>query len=200
MKTIIKNSLAASIDAKQAMLANAAMLQDIENAAMQIIAAYNNGGKVLIAGNGGSAGDAQHMTAELVARFYFDRAALAAIALTTDTSVLTAIGNDYDYASIFARQVQAHGKAGDVFIGISTSGNSPNILRALHESKEIGMFTIGLTGNDGGKMAALCSICIAVPSKDTPRIQEAHLCIEHILCQIVEQHIFKPNSHACSTA
>jgi D-sedoheptulose 7-phosphate isomerase len=190
----IKLHIADSIAVKSAILNIPAILSAIEQAAQQMIAAYRSGKKVLLAGNGGSAADAQHVAGELVARFYFDRPGLPAIALTTDTSVLTAIGNDYDYGNIFARQVQALGVDGDVFIGISTSGNSENILRTLKTCKDKGIFTIGLTSAGGGKMSAMCDLCIAVPSKDTPRIQEAHLCIEHILCYLVEQAMFSKSA------
>ena len=152
--------------------------------------AFRAGKKILIAGNGGSAADAQHFTGELVSRFYFDRPPLAAIALTTDTSVLTAIGNDYGYEDVFSRQIQALGVAGDVFIAISTSGNSPNILKALAQSKQQGLTTIGLTGRSGGMMKALCDICLCVPSESTPRIQECHLVLEHALCACIEEELF----------
>ena len=144
----------------------------------------------MIAGNGGSAADAQHIAAELVSRFYFDRPGLPSIALTTDSSMLTAIGNDYGYDQLFARQVQANGVAGDVFIGISTSGSSRNVVNALKVSKEMGLVTVGLTGETGGEMKALCDYCICVPSRETPRIQEVHILIGHILCAIVEEAMF----------
>lgn len=152
--------------------------------------AYQANGKILIAGNGGSAADAQHFAGELVSRFYFDRPPLAAIALTTDSSILTAIGNDYGYEDVFARQVQALGRSGDVFIAISTSGNSPNILKAIVAAKSIGLVVIGLTGRSGGKMKALCDICLCAPSDSTPRIQECHLLIEHCLCACIEEQLF----------
>lgn len=154
------------------------------------IAAYGRGSKILIAGNGGSAADAQHFAGELVSRFYFDRPALAAIALTTDTSILTAIGNDYGYEDVFSRQVQALGQTGDVFIAISTSGNSPNILKAIAQAKSQGLTVIGLTGHTGGKMQALCDVCLCAPSDSTPHIQECHLVIEHALCAGIEQALF----------
>lgn len=151
---------------------------------------YEHSRKILIAGNGGSAADAQHFAGELVSRFYFDRPPLAAIALTTDSSILTAIGNDYGYEDVFARQVQALGRSGDVFIAISTSGNSPNILKAIVAAKSIGLVVIGLTGRSGGKMKALCDICLCAPSDSTPRIQECHLVIEHSLCACIEEQLF----------
>jgi D-sedoheptulose 7-phosphate isomerase len=151
---------------------------------------YKNDGKILIAGNGGSAADAQHFAGELVSRFYFDRPALSAIALTTDSSIITAIGNDYGYEDVFARQVQAHGRSGDMFIAISTSGNSPNILKAIQTAKAIGLVVIGLTGQSGGKMKAMCDVCLCAPSDSTPRIQECHLFFEHTLCACIEESLF----------
>jgi len=154
------------------------------------VRAYRAQRKLLIAGNGGSAAAAQHFAGELVGRFSFDRPALAAIALTTDTSILTAIGNDYGYEDIFSRQIQAHGQSGDVFIAISTSGNSPNVLKAIDQAKALGISVIGLTGQDGGSMKSLCDICFCVPSHSTPRIQEGHLLIEHCLCACIEEELF----------
>ena len=150
-----------------------------------------SGGKVLLAGNGGSAADAQHIAGEFVSRFAFDRPGLPAIALTTDTSILTAIGNDYGYERLFARQVQAHGSEGDVFIGYSTSGKSPNVLHAFEEARSLGLVCIGLTGNRGGPMRELCDYLLEVPSADTPKIQEGHLILGHILCGLAEDEIFK---------
>jgi D-sedoheptulose 7-phosphate isomerase len=148
----------------------------------------------LLAGNGGSAADAQHIAAEFVNRFNFDRHGLPAIALTTDTSVLTSIANDYSYDRIFARQLETLGNAGDVFIGISTSGNSRNIVEALKVCKKEEIVTIGLTGSSGGQMKDLCDICIQVPSDETPRIQEVHSLIGHIVCFIVEEELFGKNN------
>jgi len=165
----------------------------VQKAVDAIVGAYQNQGKVLVFGNGGSAADAQHFAGELVSRFYFDRPGLSAFALTTDTSVLTAIGNDYGYEKVFSRQVEASAKKGDIVIGISTSGNSPNVLKGLQAAKEIGAITIGLTGQQGGAMRALCDICICAPSTSTPRIQECHLVIEHTICALVEARLFTPN-------
>ncbi|WDF54448.1 D-sedoheptulose 7-phosphate isomerase [Mucilaginibacter sp. KACC 22063] len=190
MIEIIESQISASIAAKTALLNDKTIIETISNTASLIINAYKNGKKTLLAGNGGSAADAQHISAELVARFYFDRPGLPSIALTTDTSIITAIGNDYGFERLFARQVEAQGTSGDVFIGLSTSGNSPNILQALAMCKEKGITTIGLTGGNGGKMADLCDICIKVPSNDTPRIQEAHILIGHILCYLIEEQLF----------
>ncbi len=186
----VKSQIQASIDAKQLILQDTALLDLIVEAADTIIRAYKNGKKTLFAGNGGSAADAQHLAGELVARFYFDRPGIPSIALTTDSSIITAIGNDYGFEKLFSRQVQAMGNEGDVFIGLSTSGNSPNILSALDACKEKGIFSIGLTGMTGGKMADKCDICIKVPSNDTPRIQESHILIGHILCCTIEQELF----------
>jgi D-sedoheptulose 7-phosphate isomerase len=152
--------------------------------------ALRAGNKLLIAGNGGSAADAQHLAAEFVSRFYFDRPGLAAIALTTDTSALTAIGNDYGFERLFSRQVDALGRKGDVFIGLSTSGNSPNVLAAFLECRTKGLITVGLTGHSGGKMAALCDHCLCMPSTETPKIQEGHIIVGHIICALVEREMF----------
>ena len=155
-----------------------------------LIRAFRNGGKVLLFGNGGSAADAQHIAAELAGRFRLDRPPLPALALTTNTSALTAIANDYDYMQVFARQVEPLAQPGDVVIGISTSGNSPNVLEGLRAASARGATTIGLTGRHGQTMAHLTDLCLLVPSADTARIQEAHITIGHILCDLVEQALF----------
>lgn len=165
----------------------------IDQAAQACIDSLQQGGKVLLAGNGGSAADAQHIAGELVSRFAFDRPGLAAIALTTDTSILTAVGNDYGYERLFARQIDALGVKGDVFIAYSTSGSSPNIIAALNEAKEKGLITIGLTGNRKGTMCELCDILLEVPSSDTPKIQEGHLVMGHTICGLIENTIFADN-------
>ena len=154
------------------------------------VTALRDGRKLMFAGNGGSAADAQHWAGELVSRFYYDRPGLPAIALTTDTSILTAIGNDYGYDYTFARQIEALGQAGDVFIAISTSGNSPNIIRAVEAAKARGVKVIGFTGLGGGKLAPLSDLCFRVPSDETPRIQEGHEFIGHLLCGLIEQEMF----------
>lgn len=179
-----------SIEVHQKLLSSADIAKAFEASRDVCVRAYREQRKLLIAGNGGSAADAQHFAGELVSRFYFDRPALAAIALTTDTSILTAIGNDYGYEDIFSRQIQAHGQQGDVFIGISTSGNSPNIIKAMRVAKALGMKVIGLTGQSGGAMKPLCDICFCIPSNSTPRIQEGHLLIEHSLCACIEEELF----------
>ncbi|MCR2108922.1 D-sedoheptulose 7-phosphate isomerase [Campylobacter upsaliensis] len=190
MKAYIKNHFEESLRVKEQILEDEALIALIEKVARELIKAYQNGKKTLIAGNGGSAADAQHMAGEFVSRFYFDRPGIASIALTTDTSIITAIGNDYGYEKLFSRQVEAQGVSGDVFIGISTSGNSKNILEALKVCEQKGILSVGLTGASGGAMNELCDYCIKVPSSCTPRIQEAHLVIEHILCAIVEEELF----------
>jgi len=190
MKSTIINQIKLSIEVKKLLLADQHLIDQIEEAAKLIVEAYRNGHKTLIAGNGGSAADAQHIAGELVNKFYFDRPGIASIALTTDTSILTAISNDYGYDRIFERQIQAQGVKGDVFIGISTSGNSNNIIQALIACKEKGIFSIGLTGEKESKMDSLCDICLKVHSNETPRIQETHILIEHIICCLVEESLF----------
>lgn len=174
----------------KALLENDKIIKQIESIVDKAVYAYKNGNKILIAGNGGSAADAQHIAGELVSRFYFDREGLPAIALTTDTSILTAIGNDYGYENLFSRQVQANGVKGDIFIGITTSGNSPNILKAFEMSAKKGIYTVCLTGVEGGKSKDFCDECICIPSSVTPRIQEMHILIGHIVCAMVEERIF----------
>lgn len=156
----------------------------------EIVACYRAGGKVLVFGNGGSAADAQHISGELVGRFKRERKALSAIALTTDTSVLTAWSNDYEFETIFSRQIEAHGKEGDIAWGLSTSGNSPNVVIALKCAKELGLRTIGMSGNKGGALAEHSDLLLAVSTKDTPRIQEAQLIGYHIICKLVEETLF----------
>lgn len=178
-----------SIAAKQKLLADRNMLAQIEKVTQVCIAAFERGNKVLIAGNGGSAADAQHMAAEFVARFEFDRPGLPSIALTTDTSALTAIGNDYGYEMLFSRQVEALGKAGDVFIGITTSGNSKNVLKAMEACSKLGITRVALCGA-GGKVHEMSDHVLAVPSTHTPRIQEGHGLIMHIICALCEEALF----------
>ncbi len=171
---------------------NEEILNTVEGISKTIISAYDKGRKVFIAGNGGSAADAQHIAAELVSRFYKERKALAAESLTVNTSNLTAIANDYDFSVVFSRQLEANARKNDVFWGISTSGNSKNIISAINTAKNIGMKIIGFTGGDGGKMAehGMCDHLIKIPSKDTPRIQENHILIAHIICELVENSLF----------
>lgn len=164
--------------------------ENIQAIADSCIAAIRNGKKIMFAGNGGSAADAQHWSAELIARFNYDRPSIASIALTVDTSALTAIGNDYGYDYVFARQIEGLGHDGDVFVGISTSGNSPNIIRAMDAAKSKGITTIGFTGQSGGKLKDTCDLCFCAPSNETPHIQEAHAIIGHMLCALIELAIY----------
>jgi len=174
-------------------------LKDIlELVAIACIKCLRSGGKILFAGNGGSAADAQHMAGEFVSRFAFDRPGLSAMALTTDTSILTAIGNDYGFAQIFSRQVEAFGQKGDVFIAYSTSGDSENILRALELARTKGLVCVGFTGSRRGKISTLCDYILEVPSSDTPKIQEGHLVLGHILCGLVEGDIFDNSQESVS--
>ena len=185
----IKNYLENSLAIKKKLLADEILIRKIEKVALAIEDVYSKGHKVLIAGNGGSAGDAQHIAAELVSRFFYDRPGLPAVALTTDTSMLTAIGNDYGFKKIFSRQVQAQGVEGDIFIGISTSGNSSNIIEAVREAKASGIQTVALCGSEGS-LAANVDIALEIPSDCTPYIQESHICVGHILCALVEKNVF----------
>jgi D-sedoheptulose 7-phosphate isomerase len=194
MNSYIAEQISEAERVMAAMHTDQALSRTIEAAAAACIQCIKRGGKILLAGNGGSAADAQHIAGEFVSRFAFDRPGLAAIALTTDTSILTAIGNDYGYERLFSRQVQALGNKGDVLIVYSTSGKSPNILRALDEARSKGLICVGLTGNRGGLMRDLCDFLLEVPSDDTPKIQEGHLVIGHILCGLVENAMFKPTS------
>lgn len=191
MKQEIQDIIRRSIDVKTALLHDDVAISQIETVAKKMIESYKQGHKTMFAGNGGSAADAQHLAAELVNRFCFDHLGLPAIALTTDTSIITAIGNDYGYDFLFSRQLAALGSAGDIFIGISTSGNSENIVKALQYCKEKGIYTVGLTGGNGGKMKSLCDECIVVPSNETARVQESHILIGHILCGFVESALFE---------
>ena len=181
----------ASVDVKQNILDDSAFTEQVLRMGHLLIDCYEAGNKLLIAGNGGSAADAQHIAAEFVSRFNFDRPGLPALALTTDTSILTAVGNDYGYDQLFRRQIEANGVGGDVFLGISTSGNSPNVVLALEAARQKGITTFGLTGKSGGRMRELCDHCLCVPSEDTPRIQEAHILIGHTLCAMVELALFE---------
>lgn len=194
MKNYIERQITATKQVMQSMLSDSHLLSEVESAADACIASIQNGGRIILAGNGGSAADAQHIAAELVSRFTFDRPALSAIALTTDTSILTAIGNDFGYEKLFARQIQAHGNEGDVFMGYSTSGKSPNILLAFEEARSMGLVCLGLTGNHNGIMGGLCDFLLQVPSSDTAKIQEGHLVLGHILCGLIEDRIFTSSS------
>jgi D-sedoheptulose 7-phosphate isomerase len=190
MRDVIRKQLKDSYKLKKQIAKDDKYIDQISQFALLLIKAYQSGHKVLIAGNGGSAADAQHMAAELVGRFTLNRAALPAVALTTDTSIITAMANDFGFDEIYSRQIDALGLPGDVFIALSTSGNSSNILKAIDHAKKKKILVLGFTGESGGKMASGCDLCFRVPSTDTPRIQEAHAMIIHILCSLVEQTLF----------
>ncbi len=190
MKEYIKDQIKKSYETKQAIYENEDLLNKIENVAKRCVALYKTDKKTILAGNGGSAADAQHIAAELVGRYGFDRPSIPSLALTTDTSNLTAIGNDYGYDHVFSRQLEGMGQKGDIFIGISTSGNSVNIIKAFEAAKIKGITTVALTGRDGGEMAKIADVALVVPSDSTPRIQESHILIGHILCDIIEKEIF----------
>lgn len=185
----VSNMIADSLAVKQRILADQALQEAIAGVARICIGALQRGNKIMLAGNGGSAADSQHIAAEFVSRFAYDRPGLPSIALTTDSSILTAIGNDYGYEHVFSRQVEANGRAGDVFIGISTSGNSKNVLRAVEKAKELGIITVGFCGT-GGKLKDNCDHALCAPSSDTPRIQESHILIGHIVCALCECALF----------
>ena len=182
--------LGESIAVKQAILQDAALLQTVATVGERCIETLRGGHKLLLAGNGGSASDAQHIAAELVGRFEKDRVGLPALALTTNASQLTALSNDYGYDAVFSRQLQALGNPQDLFIGLSTSGNSPNVVAAAQAARDKGMVTVGMTGQSGGKLEALCDYCIKVPASNTARIQESHITLGHILCAQIEAALF----------
>ena len=190
MNHLVQNQLQQSIATLQAVLADQHLTDTLVTIGKLTADAMQSGHKLLIAGNGGSAADAQHLAAEFVIRLTVNRPALRAIALTTDSSILTSIGNDLGYERVFSRQIEAIGQSGDVFLGISTSGNSPNILKALHQAKKMGITTVGFSGNKGGQMGAHCDHNIIIPSAVTMNIQESHLALEHIFCMLVECHYF----------
>jgi len=190
MKEYIKDQIKKSYETKQAIYKNEDLLNKIEDVAQRCVTLYKTDKKTILAGNGGSAADAQHIAAELVGRYGFDRPSIPSLALTTDTSNLTAIGNDYGYDQVFSRQLEGMGQKGDIFIGISTSGNSVNIIKAFESARKKGITTIALTGRDGGLMAKIADVALVVPSNSTPRIQESHILIGHILCDIIEKETF----------
>ncbi len=187
----IEKAIKDSVSVKQKILEQEKLLTTTQSVIKLIVEGYRNGKKVLLCGNGGSASDAQHIAAELTGRFYFDRRPLDAEALTANTSHLTAVGNDYSFDEIYARLVEAKGKAGDILIGLSTSGNSSNVIAAIHKGNEIGMETVALTGESGGKLKNLAAFLLNVPSSDTPRIQEAHILLGHIICEQAEKQLFE---------
>ncbi len=186
----IEQAIQESVAAKQAMLADETIKNNIQKAADMIIASLKNGGKIHFCGNGGSAADAQHLAAELSGRFYFDRPPLNAEALHCNSSYLTAVANDYGYDLVYSRLIRGTGHKGDVLIGISTSGNSANILKAYEVCREMGISTISMTGATGGKMKEMSDLLLNVPSTDTPRIQESHIMLGHIICELVETTLF----------
>lgn len=190
MTAFIQSEFSASLDLVRALSEDQALHAQIETVVDMCVDALKGGNKILFAGNGGSAADAQHWAGELVSRFYYDRPGLPGIALTTDTSILTAIGNDYGYDYVFARQVEALGRRGDVFFAISTSGNSANIVRAIESARERGIKVVGFTGQGGGRMADMCDQCLRMPSTSTPKIQEGHELVGHMICALIEKAAF----------
>lgn len=186
----IKSIIQDSIDVKTRTLNDAAIASTVAEVVEVMVQAFQNGNKVMFCGNGGSAADAQHLAAELSGRFYKDRDPLPAEALHVNTSYITAVANDYSYNHIYARLVKGFGKSGDVLVGLSTSGNSANIMAAFEQAKSQGIVTVGFTGAGGGKIAPLSDYLLAVPSSDTPRIQEVHITLGHIICQLVEEFLF----------
>ncbi len=194
METMIKSTILGQMADTQAvmaaMAADAKLVQTLETVAEVCVKSLGQRGKLLFMGNGGSAADSQHLAGEMVSRFAYDRPGLAAVALTVDTSVLTAIGNDYGYELLFSRQVEALGQPGDVLFGFSTSGKSPNILKALRTAREMGLVTVGMTGNRGEAITQLVDHCVEIPSACTPNIQEGHIVVGHIICGLIEASIF----------
>ena len=193
MKSRIKSSIKSSVENHTRVLNDANLQINIERIVTNSIEAFKNDKKMLFCGNGGSASDAQHIAAELSGRFYKDRPPLYAEALHVNSSYMTAVANDYGYEETYARMIEASGRKGDVLVGISTSGNSPNVVKAMQNAKEIGMVTVGFTGSKGGKMKEICDIMIQVSSDETPRIQEVHILVGHIICQLIEEEMF-PNA------
>jgi len=190
----IKSIVSASIEVKQKLLSDTTLQKTISDVVDEWVKCLNAKGKILFCGNGGSAADAQHIAAELSGRFYFDREPLHAEALHVNTSYLTAVANDYSYDEVYSRMVKAQGRQGDILVGISTSGNSKNVIRAMEEAKKRGMIVIAMTGEQGGKMRDCCDYLINVQSSDTPRIQESHIMVGHILCELSEEKIFSKNA------
>jgi D-sedoheptulose 7-phosphate isomerase len=193
MKSRINKYIKSAVENYTHVLQDDILQEKIQKIAIKSIAAFKDDKKMLLCGNGGSASDAQHIAAELSGRFYADRPPLYAEALHVNSSYMTAVANDYGYEATYARMVEAAGRKGDVLLGISTSGNSPNVVKAMQKAKELGMLTVGFTGKDGGEMKDICDIMICVSSVDTPRIQEAHILIGHIICQLIEEEMF-PNA------
>ena len=194
MENIFESSFAESIALKQKVLGTEKLKSTVLAVANEIVSAYKKGNKTRFCGNGGSAADAQHISAELSGKFYFDRPPLDSEALHVNGSFVTAVANDYSFDVVYERMIQAQGEEGDVFVGISTSGNSENVLMAMKKAREIGMKTVAFTGEGGGRMRDYADFLIAVPSGDTPRIQEVHILIGHVICQIVEKELFDPSN------
>ncbi len=191
MESKIKSIIQSSVDLKTKVLNDPELIEAVQKIVSQIIRCYENGGKVLFCGNGGSAADAQHLAAELSGRFYFDRHPLFAEALHVNSSYITAVANDYGFDEVFARLVMGMGSKDDILIGLSTSGNSKNILRAFDEARSLEMITVGFTGQTGGDLIEKCTYLLNIPSIDTPRIQEVHIMLGHIICELVESMLFK---------
>ncbi|MBN2237904.1 MAG: D-sedoheptulose 7-phosphate isomerase [Bacteroidales bacterium] len=187
---VLERALEDSIALKKLVLNDKILLKIVNDLADEMVKVFNNGGKVLFCGNGGSAADAQHLAAELSGRFYYDRPPLAAEALHVNTSFLTAVANDYSFDEVYARMVKAYGKSGDMLVGISTSGNSPNVIKALQVANEMNIVTASFTGKGGGKAKVLSNFMIEIPSNDTPRVQELHMILGHSICELVEKTIF----------
>ncbi|NWJ50168.1 MAG: D-sedoheptulose 7-phosphate isomerase [Bacteroidetes bacterium] len=190
MNNRIKQAISDSVEVKNAILSSDKLLKTIQSVADEMTRCFKNDGKVLFCGNGGSAADAQHLAAEFSGRFYYDRPPLYSEALHVNSSFVTAVGNDYSYDEVYARMIKAMGKRGDVLVAISTSGNSGNILRAIETAKQKGMIVVGMTGRTGGLMEEKCTYLLNMPSTDTPRVQESHIMVGHILCELVEAAVF----------
>jgi D-sedoheptulose 7-phosphate isomerase len=193
MKSRIEKCMKSAVENYTSVFQNDNLKANIQKIVTKSVTAFQSDKKMLFCGNGGSASDAQHIAAELSGRFYSDRPPLYAEALHVNSSFMTAVANDYGYEATYARMVEAAGKKGDVLVGISTSGNSPNVVKAIQKANELGMITVGFTGNNGGAMRHICDIMICTPSDDTPRVQEVHILIGHIICQLIEQEMF-PNA------
>jgi|SRR5215471_7201940 len=189
----VRTAITASIAAKQLLLADGQIVAALARVSQMLVDALRNGNKLMVFGNGGSAADAQHIAAEFVGRFAFNRPALPALALSVNSSCVTAIGNDYGFDLVFSRQVEALARRGDVAVGISTSGNSPNVIRGLEAAGRMGVHTVGFAGAGGGKLKETADFCLCAPSEETPRIQECHILMGHILSEIAEREIFKPS-------
>jgi D-sedoheptulose 7-phosphate isomerase len=190
MIDLIRSRIQSSLDVKSLLLNNKEILNSVSAVVEEAVTCYKSGGKVLWCGNGGSAADSQHLAAELSGRFYYDRPPLFSEALHVNTSYITAVANDYSYEEIYSRLVEAMGKKGDILIGMSTSGNSGNVIKALQQAGSLGMTTVGFTGETGGKMRSFCKYLINIPSLDTPRIQECHMLLGHTICELIEMKLF----------